>query len=118
MSNLNDRIDCNFIEVYQEKTESRTAYFQVPKDITVDDVEIYLKERNRSSVDGDDNFFPEWDNPEEEEYCISQSDQRCAHRPYSFINYITINDDKTKLIISNLFPHTTGVLFRDLTKVK
>ena len=106
--------ECNFIEVFQERTESRTAYFRVPKDITEDDVQNYLLESNRSSVNGDDLFFPEWDNPYEGWYVIRKCDQDEGF--CSFLNDTHTNDDKTKLIISNRY--TAGVLFRDLTSCK
>ena len=120
MRNLNDRVDCNFVELHQERMETRTAYFRVPKDITVIDVDNYVKDLKPHEVDI---LLPEWDNEIEDDFEISKSDLDTVTRKssYSLINDVTINDDKTKLILSNRYTRGvlgTGVLFRDLTKVK
>lgn len=104
-----NRVDCNFFEVSQERTENRTAYFRVDKNIKLADVEYYFAHL----PDIHDNYFPEWDDPAEDDFIFSQTDLDLRLRPYSFINDITVNDDNTKWIISNKY--TTGVLFRDLT---
>ena len=109
MSKIDDTTH-NVFEISQERTENRTAYFRVPKDMTLKDLENYITSIQHLNTVED--YFPEWCEGDEDDFVFDITD-RDSWFGDLLINNITVNDDKTKLLISNRYGETE--VFRDLT---